>query len=373
MKMKKDLRSLAAFAMLAATHLWGTLPEVYPWCTGQNCGDREPYPLYLLEDLPVTCSTYGEIGLEFLYLKPYSDGLDIALKANIVNPGSSFAEITSARPEHADFRWAPGFRITTGISNEALDLYASYSYLRSKGDTTMTSSLTGSGSGDLAVNIWSTNTITSNLVNIMRTHYKALYDVADVDIGKSLYIDPNFFFCPRMGLRVARVEQRLHLDCIENVSAQTVGFLYDTVRLSNRFVGVGLKTGADTTYSIYKWFSFYANGSFSLLAGSFDIDQKENFPLTSGTEVVPINSQGNFTLHALRPSVDIHIGVNFGTNFGCNGTNRFEGSIGYEFEYWPNQLQLNRYQIQRNGYLLGFTQNGDFMLHGLEINAAFYF
>jgi hypothetical protein len=243
---------------------------------------------------------------EFLLIRPQREGLDFA----VVSRPSGGSTLSSL--ESLSWDATPAFRIGGGyrLPDSGVELAASFTYLHTKTQRSITAPDGGSLFGSFA-----TNPAAGNATHV-DGDADLTYGVVDLDIAKSIRLDDSLGFKVFGGVRLASIDQSLK-------AIYTGGALGDTPDYVNspiHFRGAGLTAGAEGTWNVYRGWGIYGRGRLALVSGQFD---------GRWTEAVGPNAYADArdVYSTVIPVVELGAGVNYqGEHFFC--------SAGYEVIDW---------------------------------------
>jgi cob(I)alamin adenosyltransferase len=276
-----------------------------------------------------SASPRGRLGVfltgEWLYWKFYEGGTDYATTYS-----SSFLEDAHGKQFH--FNWTSGFRVGLGyvFERDAWDLYFSYTQIQNNANSSTDGTLFPLL---LYQDIGSTDApITADSAHI---HWKAMFRNLDADLGREYFVGKWLSFHPAFGLKGAWIDQNIKVRY--NNSTDDEEF---KTKFKNDFSGVGPKLGVNSNWFLGKGFSFYAGVTGALLWGDFSLKQTQE--RTDDTVEVDLKSH----FDRIVPTAQIRTGLLFDWFFNrdrCHiGIN-----AGWEFQYWWNQNQIERFTDDR--------------------------
>lgn len=313
-----------------------------------------------------SCSNFT-IKTDYLYWKAYADALDWGASELLY-----FAQVNNEefrndlRIYNARFHWESSFRISTGFSKSEWDAYARWTFYRSKGKNYVTSKINkpngyAGTSQRLPINIWPQGAFNPDFLS---SNHWFFYNSIDFEIGKSIYVTKHLLLRPFLGLRGARILQRMLIKGNLLIPSSDL-ILSSKDKLSNDFLGAGPRIGGDAKWHINRFFNLYGMTSVSLLGGRFDIKESDYFNF-SDLPFNIIHSVNRFKHDTFRPNLEFAFGMEFYKEF-CQTAYGLD--IGYEFHIWPHQTQL--FRLYNNPVAL--KQIGNVSMHGLVISGAFYY
>lgn len=199
---------------------------------------------------PACCAEYF-IRADLLYLRAYEGGLEVcgpSESSDVINTDGSVTSAFRGKVDDLNFKWDPGYRIGAGYRTNSWDVELYWTHLYSKADR----------HGHEHSARWNLN-----------------FDVVDFLIGSDFYSSDCFTVRPYIGVRGARIRQRLHSFASETDRGTT-----DIARNRERFNGVGAITGFDAIWKLNCGLSLYADAAISCLYGRYRVrlDEAHTFP-----------------------------------------------------------------------------------------------
>ena len=213
-----------------------------------------------------TCCGQGFVSAEFLYWRAFEDGLDICIPQEESNFVTTDGFVTSrfvGKGRDINFKWDPAFRLGAG-----------YAF----GDNC------GCDGWDVGV-FWTHFHSHAHASYACASHlnWKLDFDVVDLVAGYDHKLNCCFGIRPFLGLRLARIDQKLHIS--EGDSSGSFSsfpsssfpfsddelFVSSTVKNTQDFKGVGPILGLEADWNIGCGFSFYASADVAWLYGKYKI------------------------------------------------------------------------------------------------------
>jgi hypothetical protein len=316
---------------------------------------------------------------DFLYWKAFSDGLNYAvtIESARFNPGSRLVR-TGFDTKQAKFPWEPAFRVAAGFSQSSWDTSLLWTFYRSKDTRLETAETLGTGTvgpqRKEVIRQWVVVNVRNKTADYLQAEYKIRLNTIDWEIGRSVSYH-GFVFRPLMGVRGAFLDQKMKIFAQAPNATGEGQYRFSNVKLENDFRGVGVRGGANSRYAFNEIFSFYLNGSASLLLGRFQLTQREIFTPGGFPTFTFIDSTSIQSKTTVKPVFQIATGANVGYTFHRMQA-RIEVTAGYEFQAWLDQNQLVRVINNANTNTDSAEMEhspGDVGFHGLIIQTAFYY
>lgn len=319
---------------------------------------------------------------DFLYWIAHEGGLEYATRGIKNTPGAGgdlSTPIPEGRARDVDFSWDPGFRIGAGytLPKSFWDLgltWTSY-HTRAHGSA--------SHEGDFRFNpLWSVLnlpgvTIDQGALNSASAKWNLCYNTVDLELSRYFFPNKYLSLKPHAGLRAAWIHQHYNIRYLGS-AIQGGALVQADVSLKNHndYSGAGFKIGLDSLWHFNRYFGLFANGSFSLLGGSFSMKETGthvgfNVPVaqTNIPNIGFLNTRDNF--FAIAPEIEVALGFNFQVT-PKRDHYRFELNAGWEYLLWFEQNQMRFYvdDVSKGKYI---RERANLQLMGFTLNAALHF
>lgn len=279
---------------------------------------------------------------EILYWKAHEDNLVYAIDGvSTPNQGSS---------KELDWNWYPGFKVGLGyiLPCSTIDSYLNYTWFRSNAKD---SAYAQNATTPLFPTFAPDATIASLTSGF--SEWTLHYNTLDLELGNWFCACERFLFHPSIGLRAAFTQETDHI---------TYNFpVQDLYNFKQSFNGVGPRIGLNSRWFFCNNMSFFADGAFAILWGSYHVTFKEIIGFNSTLA----DTEHNFD--TLRNLVDLRLGIDWSFTL-CNAYN-FTLGIAWEQRLWLKHNQYLRYH-----YAAPSSQrdnDGDLSLYGVDVNFKF--
>ncbi len=305
--------------------------------SSKNFATDPSYTFYVISDALFWHASENGLALATKRESPSS------LKSRVVNP---------------EFAWDFGFKIGFGaiFTHRGWDLSLSYTSLHTDAHSHV--------KGPVLVPQWIhplSFSSPSAYVDEADLHWRLHLGVIDLPIKKSLSISPSFTLSPYIGIRAASLRQK------DNMSYRG-GTLFpggeDTIRMKDKFFGVGPLLGSHLQYFLYKKLSLIANGSISLAYGSIYLHQDED--ATLGIEE-------RMKIHSIFPAAkaftDLLLGLNWQASYKKLS---WDVSLCADELFCFGQNQLMRF-VNPSSPGLFIANQGDISLSGYSLRMLWTF
>ena len=167
--------------------------------------------------------------------------------------------------------WRPAFRLGFGgnMSYDEWDLFLNWTWFSSEARKSSHGSL---------LTLWGHPDIdapgsTATFAHYAKGKWDLLYNVLDLEMGRSFWVGKHFSLRPFMGVRGAWIDQHFKIHYSYATAPSTSGHL----RMKSDFEGGGVRAGVDARFALFNGWSFYGIASASMLYGFFDCDFRESW------------------------------------------------------------------------------------------------
>lgn len=153
-------------------------------------------------------------------------------------------------------------------------------------------------------------------------------NMIDLDISHSFTPTPTFTVSPAIGLKGGSINQSIHAnwDAIVYTSTENV---------TSDFTGIGPSIGLDAKWNFVQHFDLVGSFSTALLYGRWNMKDAYHRP------VAGIISEQNITTTLNQAQLGSFMtDYFFGLQWTYQGTSKITAQLGYEMQYWSNQLRL---------------------------------
>lgn len=165
-------------------------------------------------------------------------------------------------------------------------------------------------------------------------NWQLTMNMVDIEVGRKLDIDESFSIRPSIGIKGGTINQTIN--CQWNA-----GFFSSTERVKNNFTGGGPSLGIDGKWNICNGFSLFGDFSTAFMWGNWKISDTYSRPSALGGFVTPttiITSMNNSKLGTVMYR------YRMGLEWRCHEKLPLTLQLGYEMQFWPNQLRMPTFQ-----------------------------
>lgn len=288
---------------------------------------------------------------DFLYWFPSEE--TSAIWASVFDIGSNTS--TWGLPGF-DFTWDYGFRLGTGynFSYDQWDSSLAWTWFRTEQEHTIPKTPTTFISPEFDAAFLSGNNAQS-----LTGRWSLLFNTFDWELGRSYWVSKNLSLRPCLGVKAGAIFQSISAHYSNLIISGVLTHNAGEEHVKNNFWGVGPLGGINTKWQVRcfgsHFLSFFGDFLMATLWGNWTCsDQYEN--TTSQTFSVKTK---NSSLGALM--VRGFLGAIWDINF--SNKSHFAAKLGFETQFWMNQLRIATLQVQR--------LHGDLTLQGLTLSGRY--
>lgn len=239
-----------------------------------------------------------------------------------------------------NFKWDYGFRFGIGydLVRDQWDTALNWTWFRTDATHTIPSHPIARLGPEFFAAFLSGDTPQS-----MRAKWSLLFNMFDWELGRSYWISDNLSLRPFLGLKGGWINQSIHTQynnlTINKVLTNNVG----REHIKNNFWGIGPLGGLNTLWKVRDFgchfFNLFGDFSMATMWGTWDCSD-----VYKNTVSVKYSVNTNkSTLGALM--FRGFMGIGWEADFACKS--RFTAKLGYEMQFWLNQLRIATFQLQR--------------------------
>ncbi len=264
--------------------------------------------------------------LSYLFMNFFEDGIEFA---ELVNSNSK--DLKNEQKFHPGCRLTFGFSFTEirsflGFPPSKIDIAEKYlditwTYIRAK-------RASSTGDENTIYNLF----LPPNFLHSSKAFASLLinFNTLDFNVTKPYCVSRYYISQPSIGIRLALIDQKYKI-------AYQIANAMTTLRAINDYLALGLKIEYLANFFITSNHSFYSKTNFALLYGKIDFFQQSLGEVSALSRYVC-----NETSYQVRPCIEMGFGFNFERSFKTS-INKLSITIGYEFLYFWNQMQLKRF------------------------------
>lgn len=309
-------------------------------------------PLFDPHSLSESCRVWIEG--EGLFWQANEGSLDYGTESK------STATIKGGKVKQPHFDWDWGFRLGIGykVPNDKWDLFLHYTYLQGEAR--------GDSSAVAIFPVWASGFHFSGPGSFYATsakaHWEMILNLLDLEWGRNCLAGKWLSFRPFIGIRSLFIDQNYHVSYRGGTVAPVDE---DKVHLDTDFWGIGMRMGVNSLWGLGKGFGIYGNGSFSLLSGHFDVEEREKLK-EADIRLLSVEKEVDNVVVA----ADLALGLQWDYLFSRNRYH-FGIKFGWEFNLFFDQNQLFNF-LSTSPSSIHF-QNDDLTFQGITLGLRFDF
>ncbi len=275
---------------------------------------------------------------DFIWWRVQEDGLEYAF----TGAGTGLANPTQGKLHHPGFKYDPGFKVGIGgkFRHDGWDVNVQYTWLHNRatdsvtsaaGATTVQSNILVPAGGDLITGFFSSASST----------WKNKFNVLDAELGRNFWISKWLTLRPYTGLKFSWNRQRFNAAYNGIALGNEVipaGILTGddlTSQMKIKQFGVGLRSGLDTAWYMWKDWSIFGEFAATGMLNYFDSTRKD----TNATTGIVLNNIQKISTHRVTAIFEWALGVRFETTWSDDDY-MFMLQAGWEQQVWLNQNQF---------------------------------
>lgn len=273
----------------------------------------------------------------FLYWTAREAGADVWAEAIVSTPSSISDDL-----QQVDFGWGPGFRVGLGYSMlcNPWDMKIYYTRFHTRGKD-RASRGPGTVHSTFLGNFYVNNPVGAGIsgpsYESSSIDWQIDFNIFDWELGGSLLIGESLILRPFIGMKGGWIDQFIHSKWY-NPNLPAIQFFHVGIEdIKNDFWGIGPSFGIDTKWILYscqkQFFSLFSDFSGALMYGHWSLKDKFSNDL---------NQQVNIDLQDINSGATMiraFMGFEWDVDVGRRGS-RFTTKLGYEVQFWLNQLQF---------------------------------
>lgn len=170
------------------------------------------------------------------------------------------------------------------------------------------------------------------------------FNVADWELGRSYCMSNGLSMRPFLGIKAGWINQLIHARYDGLIIDEVFTNNYGKEHLKNNFFGIGPSVGLNSKWKLYNrrspFFSLFGDFSTALLWGTWTCsDVYKNTLLYTSCVNTPKSSLGALAFRGFM-GIEWDMCIN-------EDKSHVTAKIGYEMQFWLNQLRINTFQLQR--------------------------
>ena len=263
-----------------------------------------------------------------------------------------------------DFKWDYGFRIGMGrdLEYDRWDTTISWSWFRTDAKRTIPPQASTTVGAEFDAGFLAGLAYLASPQS-MSAEWSLLFNMFNWELGRRYWVSKDLRIRPFLGLQGGWIDQSIQAKYYDLIVLD----LFNTTdsareRLKNNFWGVGPLGGINTQWRVCDFgshfFDFFGDFAAATMWGTWDCS---DFYENTFSESYSVDTK-NASLGALMLRGFWGVGWNIKWN---EGTSRFAAKLGFESQFWLDQLRIATFQLQRLHH--------DLTLQGVTFNARFDF
>ena len=240
------------------------------------------------------------------------------------------------------FGWDPGFRVGLGygMKHDAWDTQFYYTQFHTRGKDHVSSS-PGAVHSTFLGNFYVDNADGAGLSgpSYQRAHidWKIHFDMFDWELGRNFWVSRSLALRPFLGVKGGWIDQSIHSTWKNPALTGAEFFSVGRENLKNNFWGIGPEAGLNIQWNLFadekQSFNLFGNFSGALMWGHWRFsDLFEN----------SIQQKVKVRLNQIKSGASMvrtFMGFEWSSYFNKN-RHRFSTKLGYEMQFWLDQLQF---------------------------------
>lgn len=315
---------------------------------------------------------------DFIYWTSRQEGLAFARSGLAdYSEAQAFGNTPCGKTYYPKSKFSPGFKVGVGLNlgHDGWDTYLDYTWFH---NSTKCAYVVNSSSYTAPIPLWEVATVgsatakenflvLSTFVNVgnSQAHWKLYFNNFDWELGRNFYISQYLTLRPYAGLKGNWMQQYYNVTYSDYL-ASDISSEIDIAKMhqEQKFWGVGIRTGLDTSWYFDKNWSMFANTALSSLWGRYKVTRQDLTLAPKATSYhTIINTVNDF--HTVKPVLELQLGARYDYWF-CDDDYHFGIEAAWEQQVWFNQGQFIK-------YLEPDSSDANLVLQGLTVDFRFDF
>jgi len=296
------------------------------------------------------------ITADFIWWRVQEDGLEYAF----TGAGNGVVDATKGKLQHPSFKYEPGFKIGAGgkFRHDGWDVYTQYTWLHTRGANSVASSATQTVQSNIFLP--TDGDLETSAVTSASSHWKVKLNSLDLELGRNFWISKWLTLRPYSGMKFTWNRQKFSAN-YNGLTGLSTPYTGDdlTMQMKIKQFGVGLRSGLDTAWYMWKDWSIFGEFSATGLLNYFNSTRQD----TNDTTGIVLNNVQKISTHRVTAVLEWALGLRFEATFS-NDDYMLMVQAGWEQQVWFNQ---NQFIFMPN------SAANDLNFEGLTIKAGFYF
>lgn len=234
-------------------------------------------------------------------------------------------------PPNNQFNWEPGFRVGLSYSPSKCfwDTRLYWTYF-----STTKNNHVSLGDQIIAPEFFS-GFLSDDLFFGANVDWQLIMHMIDLKMSHEFNVGRSFTLCPTVGVKAGTIHQK--------VNAKWDAVIYQSSEnVKHHFRGIGPSFGVETLWQFHPQFSLIGNFSTALMWGKWEIADTYQRPSALFGVITPTT----ITTSMNDPSLGTAMFEYFlGVQWCLEKMNNFTLQLGFETQFWANQLRITTFQI----------------------------
>lgn len=192
--------------------------------------------------------------------------------------------------------------------------------------------------------------LSSDTFSSASINWKILLNTIDLTISHAFNATKSLSIRPALGVKGATINQTINTSW--NATLFSIPLYTSTERVTNNFTGIGPEFGINGIWNFYQHFSLLADVSTALMWGRWNVSDTYNRPFVPGIATATTINTKMSNSKLGTPMYQAFLGL----QWMYESTYQVKFMLGYEMQYWANQLRVPTFQL--------LPLHGDYTLQG---------
>lgn len=326
------------------------------------CQECPPNGLPNISVRPCPCSRDFDVFADLIVWTAKEAGADCWAE---VITSSGLTSSNDLRQVH--FGWDAGFRVGIGygMQHDQWDTQAYYTWFQTRGKDHV-SSQPGAVHSAFLGNFYVDNAAGAGLSG--PSYQKASIDwtirfnMFDWELGRNFWVSQSLALRPFLGVKGGWIHQSIHTKWHNSTFSGAQSFSLGRENLKNNFWGIGPVAGINTKWNLFagcsQSFNLFGDFSGAIMWGHWSFDDLFKNDLQQEVSITLPNVNSGASM------IRAFMGFGWEADF-CQNRYQFSTKLGYEMQFWLDQLQLY--------FFTGGRLNNELTLQGGTLEFCFNF
>ncbi len=250
---------------------------------------------------------------EVLYMNATEDGLAYAIKTTSTLP------VVDGNVKNVKYDWSWGFRAGLGynLPHDGWDALLNWTWFQSRESKT-----DKPAAPEILVSTQIAPTQAAVADSSASGRSSLHLNFLDFELGREFFVSKWLTLRPFVGARGAWVNRNFKTNYVNTSAVKLAAHDH------NRFRGGGVRAGLDTQWGLGSGWSFFGDLALSLIYGTQRLHSHQDSTTTAGVQARIQHVHDNWM--AVRPMLDLGVGLRWDHLFGCNDAYRIRIQLGWE-------------------------------------------